>query len=270
MPPYLSLLSDLRDRADCLSFEDTRELDAIKRQAEMLIRNIFGADSKYLTDLKSIGFFPTGPVIYVSGMKDTTDYEGPWNSGKDRLLNLLDTMKEELVLFGPAEAAVEQKGMQEVGSGELVSKGVFIVHGHDEEMKQSVARMLEKLGLKAIILHEQPNKGRTIIEKFEEYGSVASFAIVLLSPDDHVTEKEQDPSGARSRARQNVILELGFFLGKLGRERVAVIYRQEKGFEMPSDYSGVVYIPFDKEGAWQLKITKELKTAGYDVDANAL
>jgi len=146
---------------------------------------------------------------------------------------------------------------------------IFIIHGHDEAMKQTVARTLEKLGLTPVILHEQPNIGRTIIEKFTDYSDV-SFAIALLSPDDIVYPKSANPKQAKSRARQNVIFELGFFLGKLGRNRVVVLFNQNDNFEMPSDYSGVLFVPYEEDNHWQFNLLRELKACGYNVDANNL
>jgi predicted nucleotide-binding protein len=144
---------------------------------------------------------------------------------------------------------------------------VFVVHGHDGALKNAVARLLEKLELQPVILHEQPNKGRTIIEKFLDYADVA-FAVVLLTPDDLGGMVAGDPSKFKPRARQNVILELGFFLGKLTRQRVAAIYSD--GVELPSDYSGVLFIPYDAGGAWQYQIAKELKAAGVRIDLNKI
>ena len=149
------------------------------------------------------------------------------------------------------------------------SNRVFIVHGHNDQMKLAVARSIEKLGLVAIILHEQPNAGETIIEKIAKYSDV-DFAIVLLSPDDYGYESDAKPENAKFRARQNVILELGYFLGKLGRNRVAALYLQHQNFEMPSDFSGVLYIPFDNVGRWQFDLAKELKACGYSIDADKL
>ena len=145
------------------------------------------------------------------------------------------------------------------------SKKVFIVHGHNNDLKQEVARTIEKLGLEPIILHEQPNKGRTVIEKFEKHSEVG-FAIVLLTKDD--LGKANSEEELTSRARQNVILELGFFIGKLSRERVVPLY--ESGVELPSDLSGVVYVPADPNGNWKFAIVKELKAVNYDVDANKI
>jgi predicted nucleotide-binding protein len=153
-------------------------------------------------------------------------------------------------------------------SKETLSNYVFIVHGHDDEMKTTVARVLEKLGLVPIILHEQPDKGKTVIEKFEGHSDVP-FAIVLFSPDDMAYLNGSKPETARPRARQNVVLELGYFLGKLGRERVLVLFRQAPNFELPSDYSGVLFKPFDG-GAWPFELVKELNAVGFAVDANRL
>jgi predicted nucleotide-binding protein len=151
-----------------------------------------------------------------------------------------------------------------------MTQSIFVVHGHDEEMKQSVARTLEKLDLEPLILHEQPNGGRTVIEKLMDYGQIASFAVVLLSPDDLAHQVSEDPTKAQYRARQNVILELGFFLGKLGRSQVVVIHKEADKFEMPSDFAGVLFVPYDSRGTWQFELVRELKEAGYKVDANVL
>jgi len=142
---------------------------------------------------------------------------------------------------------------------------VFIVHGHDEAVKTNVARFVEKLGLETIILHEQANKGQTIIEKFESNASEVSFAIVLLTPDD-IGAPENTPDETQSRARQNVILELGYFCGTLGRDKVCVLYK--KDVEIPSDYLGVVYTEMDDKEGWHLKLAKEMKEANLDINLN--
>jgi predicted nucleotide-binding protein len=143
---------------------------------------------------------------------------------------------------------------------------IFIVHGHDDAMKESVARAVSKLGLEPIILHEKPNSGRTIIEKFEKNADV-QFAIALLSPDDLAYVATDSPKNAVPRARQNVVLELGYFVGRLGRDRVLAL-KKEGNLEVPSDFAGVVYTSYDPAGKWQFEMVRELKAAGYDVDAN--
>lgn len=142
---------------------------------------------------------------------------------------------------------------------------VFIVHGHDNETKEALARFIEKIGLEPIILHEQPNYGRTIIEKFERYSEVP-FSIVLLTPDDIGCAKGS--VNYQPRARQNVILELGYFMGKLGRERVCALYGE--GVEIPSDYQGIVFVKLDKDGAWKAKIAQEFVEANLPINIEGL
>lgn len=139
---------------------------------------------------------------------------------------------------------------------------VFIVHGHDSELKLSVARLVEKQGLEAIILNEQANKGKTIIEKFEEHSDV-SGAICLFTADDFGRAKADESD--QPRARQNVVFEAGYFMGKLSRSRVVII--AEHGVELPSDMQGIVYT--DKSN-WEVDVLKELKAMGYVIDFNKL
>ncbi|WP_297187283.1 nucleotide-binding protein [uncultured Porticoccus sp.] len=143
---------------------------------------------------------------------------------------------------------------------------VFIVHGHDEAAQSKTARFVEKLGLEAIILHEKASSGRTIIEKIEHYSDVG-FAIVLYTPDDlgNAKGKAEELNG---RARQNVVFEHGYLIGKLGRENVTALV--EAPVELPNDISGVVYINIDEASAWHLQLAKEMKQSGYEIDMNDL
>ena len=139
---------------------------------------------------------------------------------------------------------------------------VFIVHGHDNEAKQETARLIEQLKLKAIILHERPNKGRTVVEKLQQESKTAGYAVILFTPDDIGNVKGTDK--AEARARQNVVLELGYFIGKLGRERVCILLKEST--IMPSDFNGIVYIPMDDAGSWKYKLAKELTETGFSID----
>lgn len=174
--------------------------------------------------------------------------------------------KMELQKVIGAVRAKVQHGTAKVNVAPSGSR-VFIVHGHDEAALQSVARFLEKLGLPNTILREQPNQGRTIIEKFIDY-SDAAFAVVLLTGDDLGGSAGEPPESQSRRPRQNVIFELGFFLGKLGRERVCALY--EAGVEVLSDYSGVIFVPLDAREAWRFELAREMKAAGLPVDLNRL
>jgi predicted nucleotide-binding protein len=146
------------------------------------------------------------------------------------------------------------------------SNRVFLVHGHDDGAKELVARFLGKLKLDTIILHEQPNGGRTIIEKFEAFSDVG-FAIVLMTPDD-VGASAGTPEKLVKRARQNVILELGYFTGKIGRTRVCALHKP--GLEIPSDIHGVLYVELDNGGGWKAKLAQELVQAKVDIDLQGL
>lgn len=143
-----------------------------------------------------------------------------------------------------------------------MSRKIFIVHGHDGESKERVARFLSHIGFDPIILHEQPNRNRTIIEKIEANGDV-DFAVVLLTPDDEGCAKGGVPE---PRARQNVLLELGYFMGRLGRDKVCALRRGSP--EIPSDFAGVVWEAMDDAGAWKQALGRELGAAGFEVDWN--
>lgn len=146
----------------------------------------------------------------------------------------------------------------------VTDKTVFVVHGHDEGMKHSVARFLERSGLEPVILSEQPDQGRTIIEKFADHAGMASFAVVLMSPDD---VGGKDSSNLRFRARQNVVLELGYFSALLGRKRVCALKKGD--LEIPSDFFGVVYKDYDDGEGWKVGLARELRAAGYTINPQA-
>lgn len=141
---------------------------------------------------------------------------------------------------------------------------VFIVHGHDDGLKNEVARLIEQQNIKAIILHEQASGGKTIIEKIESNSDVG-FGIVLYTACD-VGAKIGNENELKNRARQNVVFEHGYLIGKIGRENVAAIVKGS--VETPSDISGVVYIPYN--GSWKFDLLKELKGSGYNIDYNKL
>jgi predicted nucleotide-binding protein len=162
---------------------------------------------------------------------------------------------------------VETKGGAEHIEIQMDSRKVFVVHGHDNEAKETLARFLVKLDLQPIILHEQPSEGRTIIEKFENYSQDVAFAIVLLTPDD-LGSAASDATIPMRRARQNVIMELGYFIGKLGRSRVCAMHKG--GVELPSDYQGVLYIEMDEAGAWKAKIAQELVQSKVRIELKGL
>jgi len=143
---------------------------------------------------------------------------------------------------------------------------VFVVHGTNTLIKTEVARLIENLGLEPVILHEQPNGGKTIIEKFETHSAKVGFAVVLLTDDDVAQPKGSDQ--LKSRARQNVVFEMGYFFGSLGRKRVCTLHT--KGIEIPTDIQGIVYVSLDNAGAWKYTLVDELRLAGYSVSKDKI
>ncbi len=247
------LLDEFKVQVNSLGYRDEGALDKIRRKGKMLISNLYGESSDYLKDFNKISFYPS------FAPSDDTYKHQKWEQGRNQIINLVNTMLEESELFGVKNEKTKTNNLKKD------SKKVFIVHGHDETVKTSVARFVEKLGLNAIILHEQASKGKTIIEKFEEQALSSSFSIVLLTPDDIGYPKGKNDL-SNSRARQNVIFELGYFCGAIGRKNVFVLYKE--GVEIPNDYLGVVYTQYDVGGGWQLSLAKEMKQAGLDIDMN--
>lgn len=137
---------------------------------------------------------------------------------------------------------------------------VFVVHGQNEDARTSVVGELKRLGLEPIVLHEQPNMGRHLLTKFIEEAELVTFAVVLMTDDDvgGIKGGKYAP-----RARQNVILELGYFLAHLGQPRVCALITP--GLETPSDFDGIVYIRMDDGGTWKTELARELRAAGMPV-----
>ena len=220
-----------------------------KRNAKITVEDVFGQDSGHVAEI------------------ETCFREGDqWS--KNECVALLESMIHEVTTRwsgrGHAAAPAVEDVPAEPAAAALVrpdSNKVFLVHGHDREVKETVARFLENKNLKVVILDEEPGQGRTIIEKFEDHSSAVSYAIVLMTPDDVAQCREG--SALAHRARQNVVFELGFFVGVLKRRRVCVISKGD--LEIPSDYWGVEYIPWDDAGGWQGKLLRELKAAELDI-----
>ena len=183
-----------------------------------------------------------------------------------RATALLKSMLDEIDEYWEDDNSPQPASATEESPEQGLSNRVFVVHGRDDGAKNTVARYLESLDLEAVILHEQPNEGRTIVEKFEDFTDVG-FAVVICTPDD-IGALASDQENLRPRPRQNVVLELGFFLGRMGRERVCALL--EGDLEMPSDYDGVLFIPVDAAEGWKLTLARELRAAGMDIDMNRI
>lgn len=211
-------------------------------------------------DANRLSFISIGPTTSQERLREYKD------SVRRKLDNLRSLLNRADLLKVSNELSSTNRPKQPSSTMAINdNKQVFIVHGHNRLILEQVARALERLELEPIILSEQPNAGRTIIEKFEQSSEVG-FAVVLLTADDEGKAKRE--TEYRDRARQNVILELGYFIGKLGRSRVCALFSD--GVEPPSDIHGLVYVLIDQNGQWKFQLVKELKNAGYDVDANAI
>ncbi|QMU56410.1 MAG: nucleotide-binding protein [Candidatus Mycalebacterium zealandia] len=226
------------------------------------ISKIFENQNEHIRTFRNY-MFPRVSYMEQDRYENQRKYEKSYSDSLDRAESHIQSMIDEIKNYWEDD---EKETIPRIEPEKPKNTNeVFIVHGRNNEIKQEVARFLTTLKLNPVILHEQPNQGQTIIEKFENHAEQTGFAVVLLTGDDvgALKEEENEP---QPRARQNAILELGFFMGKLGRNRVCALV--EKGVKIPSDYSGVVYITLDKEGVWKLNLIKELKTAGLNVDAN--
>ncbi len=149
---------------------------------------------------------------------------------------------------------------------EEARRKVFISHGHDEEAKMTVAKFVENLGLKVAVLDEQSSNDLTVIENLEKYADDTGFAIALLTPDDVGALKDEADQQLNPRAHQNVIFELGYFLGKLNPNQVCLLYKE--GVELPSGIRDVVYVLMDNADAWKLKLRQGMRKVGLPIDIN--
>ena len=149
------------------------------------------------------------------------------------------------------------------------NRKIFVVYGHDDLARIQLEALLRRWDLDPIILCQQASSGQTIIEKLEECSNDVGFAIVLATPDDEGKAKTENDY--KLRVRQNVVLELGMCLAKLGREKVAILLKESINFEKPSDIHGVVYIPFkDSVEEASLSLIRELSRQNYHIDQNKI
>lgn len=180
----------------------------------------------------------------------------------EKFTSKIDILKKLVQKLPLLKSSVEDVSPVSDDKLEMNMSQVFIVHGHDDLAKVETARFIEKLGFEPIILHEQASSGKTIIEKIENYSNVG-FGVVLYTACD-VGAKKGEEANLKSRARQNVVFEHGYLIGKIGRENVAALVKGN--VETPNDISGVVYLSMDSD--WKLDLAKELRESGYTVDMN--
>lgn len=164
-----------------------------------------------------------------------------------------------------------QQQVKDILDGKVTTgwRKVFVVYGHDEIARTQLEAMLRRWDLDPIILDQQASGGQTIIEKLEEYSADVGYAIVLATPDDE--GKAVNEESYKFRVRQNVVLELGMFLAKLGRNKVAILLKENKNFEKPSDIQGLIYIPFqNKVDEVAINLIRELSRQGINIDSGRI
>ncbi len=234
------------------------ELQALERSIEDTVERCFGVNTTAANRYKEAYDLHYHMLMWISGMPDP-DYSSHTmrqiGNSKALLYQAIEALESDL-------EDLEHEATEKP-SPKILQKDphrVFLVHGHDEAARELVARYLERLELEVIILHEQANSGRTIIEKIEHNADVG-MAVVLLTPDDVGSKVGGLPE---PRVRQNVLLELGYFMGALGRNRVCAL--KSGDVEIPTDFAGVVWTPMS--GEWKTALARELKAAGYTVDWN--
>ena len=229
------------------------DFKAWKTTAARFLIKVYGEDSFEYKNFKSTSF---SPGVWV--MDEAQDHENEMRTCRNGLWSCKAVFTTYLEEMAEEEEPAAQPQPAQPGN---MTK-IFIVHGHDGALQQSVARVIEKQGIEAVILSEQANQGRTIIEKFEANSDVGG-AICLFTADD--VGKAKDAASESPRARQNVVLETGYFMGKLGRDHVVILADSE--IEIPSDLSGMVYT---NTSDWKVGLLKDLKAMGYKVDFNKL
>jgi predicted nucleotide-binding protein len=248
----------LSDAFEQVVVHDDARLKQLSHELENVVRHALPNDDaeRYVKRIYSAQntFYPS---VYIDDYDDTPR---TWPQGRAEMVALIDSIKHAM-RFAKSSASKKQLDLD---------KGtIFIVHGQDHAMLREVEAFVRRIEIEPVVLMDEPNRGRTVIEKFERNANVP-YAVVLFSPDD-VGRLVSAPTGSeKRRPRQNVVLELGFFIGKLGRENVAVITDEtvKEPTEYPSDYAGVVTIPYRPDSDWKMRLIREFKASEIEFNSN--
>lgn len=247
-----------------MTYEDSQNRSKLFKRFEVLLLNYLDNGKYYVERMNRVSFSPYdalnefGSEWYEEMEFNESEWKKQWTIGYTEALNVMkDTIEEVKLLDSIDNGAMKEKPKKDCST-------VFIVHGHDDASKYEVARFVETIGFRSTILHEQASSGSTIIEKIEQHTDVG-FAIVLYTQCD-VGAAKSDQDNLQPRARQNVVFEHGFLIGKIGRKNVVALVKGN--VEKPNDISGVVYISLDESQGWKLSLVREMRASGYDIDMN--
>lgn len=254
--PYLNQEKEKIVMGKKINFNDLKEIQIIYSEYPMIF---FIGSLKLKYDKEEFGYLARVDELFILNSSNQKT-----NNIVNGLItyNITDEIMEEVENKMKIGDKVNKNIIE--NNKTAIKNKIFLVHGHDEGAKNELARFIEKIGLEAIILHEQASEGNTIIEKIEAYADTVEFAIILYTACDEGKSKEE--KDFKNRARQNVVFEHGYFVGKLARKRVIALNKDN--IEIPSDINGILYILMDDNGAWKMEVHKELKKAGYNIDAN--
>lgn len=235
------------------------DFEAWKQKTEVVLRNVLGKDSPILESFQGNRYHP-------SMWTERTDFAPYVQAGVQRAVSMIESAKVELELQHEL-AEVLESAEKDARAKPTPGREIFIVHGHNDARKHEVARLMKGLtGEDPIILHEQPDMGRVLLEKFEQTAARTGFAVIIATGDD--VGRAASQTADRPRARQNVVFGMGFFFGALGRDRTSVLL--DHGVEEPGDVDGLVYIPLDKAGGWKSALARNIEAAGITIDWSAL
>jgi len=249
----ITLLERLLNEAKDLNVPDSDDpaFKAWRHSLERALVRIYGEKSNEVKHFRGLRFFYQAFMMSL-GSDYSQEHRKAFRRDMEIAVRTIQSYVDELKRDQDSSSEHEASGAKRPSGN-----NVFIIHGRDLVFAEAVARFVVKRGLEDVILHEQPNKGRTIIEKFEQHALPCAFAIAIFTGDDEGRLRNGD-NPLQPRARQNVVLELGYFVGALGRDRVAVLHHPD--VELPSDFDGVLYIPIN--GDWRGKLGQELDAAG--------
>ena len=241
---------------------DSSEFTKWERDTKVAIANTFIEPSNHANHINEFDDISYVPAVSIANGTLAAQYQNAYISGLNSAAAILTSMINEIQEYWPDNP--QQTSIAEASeSQQLVNTNrVFVIHGRDHGTRDTVKSFLQKLELDPVILEEQPDQGLTTIEKFEQNAS-GGFVVALLTPDD---VGGPSASELKPRARQNVVFELGYFVRAFGRNRVRALIKGN--VEIPSDYAGVLYLPMDESGGWQMRLIREMNSAGFNIDAN--